>query len=38
MWEVLYPLLEAVRALLPADIGNVVAESATNPDVEEHER
>jgi uncharacterized protein (UPF0332 family) len=29
--------VEAVRALLPADIGNVAPESATNPDVEEHE-
>jgi uncharacterized protein (UPF0332 family) len=30
--------LEAVRALLPADIGNAAPESATNPDVGEHER
>ena len=30
--------LEAVRAPLPADIGNVAPESATNPDVGEHER
>jgi uncharacterized protein (UPF0332 family) len=30
--------LEAVRALLPADIGNVAPEGATNPDVGEHGR
>jgi uncharacterized protein (UPF0332 family) len=30
--------LEAVRALLPADIGNAAPESATNPDVGEHGR
>jgi hypothetical protein len=30
--------LEAIRALLPADIGNVMPESATNPDMGEHER
>jgi hypothetical protein len=29
--------LEAIRALLPADIGNVAPESATNPDVGEYE-
>jgi uncharacterized protein len=28
--------VEAVRALLPADIGNVAPESSTNPDVGEH--
>ena len=30
--------LEAIRALLPANIGNVAPESATNSDVGEHER
>ena len=30
--------LEAVRALLPADIGNVAPEGTTNPDVGEHGR
>jgi uncharacterized protein (UPF0332 family) len=30
--------LEAVRALLPTDIGNVAPEGATNPDVGEHGR
>jgi uncharacterized protein (UPF0332 family) len=29
--------VEAVRALLPADIGNVAPESSTNPDVGEHQ-
>jgi hypothetical protein len=28
--------VEGVRALLPADIGNVAPESSTNPDVGEH--
>jgi uncharacterized protein (UPF0332 family) len=30
--------LEAIRALLPADIGSVAPEGATNPDVGEHGR
>jgi uncharacterized protein (UPF0332 family) len=30
--------LDAVRTLMPADIGNVAPDSMTNPDVGEHER